>query len=351
MKIQELLKKALKQKATDIIIVSGSAPALRINGEIVLTEDDPLNEKTAEELIFSLLNPAQISIFKETRELDSAYELEGEARFRVNIHYEKGLPAAALRPIPTVIPTLEELRLPKAVEELSHEPRGLVLVTGPTGSGKTTTQACMIDIINNNYHRHILTIEDPIEYLHHDKKSIIEQREVGSDTLSFNLALKHVLRQNPDVILIGEMRDLETIQTAITAAETGHLVISTLHTGDSVQAIDRIIDVFPPHQQNQVRAQLAGSLKGVVAQQLLPRADGKGLVAAIEILKINAGIRNLIRKLQTHEIYSMIEINRKLGMQSMDSSLRELYEQKLISFDEMMIRAINPELLEKSIAR
>lgn len=347
--IKKLLQVVAEKNASDLHLVPGHPPTLRIHGDLTPAEKDPLTVEHAKEIIFSLLNESQQKKFEEEKELDIPFEVKGLARFRVNIHYAQGGVCASLRFIPTTIPTLDELRLPKIVEEFSKEPRGLVLVTGPTGSGKTTTQACMLDIINHNFAKHILTIEDPIEYTHKPIKSIIEQREVGQDTLSFSEALKRVLRQDPDVILIGEMRDLETIRTAITAAETGHLVISTLHTNDSAQSIDRIIDVFPPHQQNQVRLQLSLVLMGIISQQLIPRRDNNGLALAVEILKANSGIRNLIRKSQTHEINSMIEIGGKYGMQSMDSSIKKLYNQKLIALEEALGHAINPEQLEKTI--
>ncbi len=347
--MKKLLQAVAEKNASDLHLVPGHPPTLRIHGNLTPIEKNPLSSEKTKDLIFSLLNESQQKKFEEEKELDIPFEIKGVARFRVNIHYAQGGVCASLRLVPPTIPTLDELRLPKIVEEFSKEPRGLVLVTGPTGSGKTTTQACMLDVINHNFAKHIITIEDPIEYTHKPIKSIIEQREVGNDTLSFSEALKRVLRQDPDVILIGEMRDLETIRTAITAAETGHLVISTLHTNDSAQSIDRIIDVFPPHQQNQVRMQLSLVLMGIVSQQLIPRRDNNGLILAVEILKANSGIRNLIRKSQTHEINSMIEIGAKYGMQSMDSSIKKLYNQKLIALEEALGHAIDPEQLEKTI--
>ncbi len=349
MDIKTLLKHMADRNATDLILSSGAPPTIRVAGTLIFTDYQVLNKDSVKEVVYSMISPAQKKKFEETLELDFPYELEGVARFRVNIHVQKQSVACAIRIIPTEIPTIEGLHLPKAVSELAHEPRGLVLVTGPTGSGKTTTQACMLDIVNQSRACHIITIEDPIEYIHKNKRSIVEQREVGIDTKSFNMALKFVLRQDPDVILVGEMRDLETIQTAITAAETGHLVISTLHTNDAVQAIDRMVDVFPPHQQQQIRLQLSLTLKGVIAQQLIPRADGKGLIPVVEILRVTSGVRNIIRKAQTQEIYSMMEIGGKYGMQSMDSALKALYKSKLITYDEALFRAINPEHLSKII--
>lgn len=349
MDINELLRTVLDKGASDLIIVAGSPPILRVNGILSATGTANLSADESRTLAYQLLSKEQIQDFEARKELDSSFDLKGYARFRVNVHYQRGTVAAALRLIPADIPLLEDLRLPKIVSEFAALERGLVLVTGPTGSGKTTTQACMLDIINNSSSRHIITIEDPIEYVHMNKKSIIEQREVGIDTESFNAALKRVLRQNPDVILVGEMRDLETIQTALTAAETGHLVISTLHTNDAVQSIDRIIDVFPPHQQSQIRMQLSLSLQGIIAQQLIPRMDKKGMIVATEVMMATSAVRNLIRKASTHEIYSMLEIGAKYGMQGMDTSLKNLYKNKMISYDEALAHAINQEHFEKTI--
>ena len=350
MNIEELLKLMSKKKASDLLLGADVPPILRINGELVKTEYKIFTTESVRELIYSMLSQQQKEKFESSKELDLPYEIEGLARFRVNIHLQRGSVAAAIRIIPSEIPTLEELWLPETIAEFASEARGLVLVTGPTGSGKTTTQACMVDIINSRRSCHIITIEDPIEYIHKNKKSMVEQREVGVDTNSFNIALKHVLRQDPDVILVGEMRDLETIQTALTAAETGHLVISTLHTNDSVQAIDRIIDVFPPYQQTQIRLQLSLTLQGIIAQQLLPRADGSGRIVVTEILKATTGIRNIIRKAQSQELYSMIEIGAKYGMQSMDSVLKDLYKKKIITYDVALSRAIHPEHLAKTLS-
>lgn len=350
MDIKTLLGTVVEKGASDLIIVAGVAPMLRISGELSPADSKQLSSDEAKTLIYELLSKEQIETFERTKELDASYELKGFSRFRVNIHYQRGTVAAALRLIPADIPILEDLRLPKIVAELANMERGLVLVTGPTGSGKTTTQACMVGIINNNRSRHIITIEDPIEYVHSNKRSIIEQREVGIDTDSFNAALKRVLRQNPDVILVGEMRDLETIQTAITAAETGHLVISTLHTNDAVQAIDRIVDVFPPYQQSQVRMQLSLSLQGIIAQQLIPKADKRGQIVANEILIATSAVRNLIRKAATQEIYSMLDIGSKYGMMSMDFCLKNLYQSKIISYDDALAHAINQEHFEKIVS-
>jgi len=350
MEIKTLLKLMVNKGASDLLLAASASPVLRIAGSLSQTDYEVLTAQSAKELIYAMLSVEQKERFEKELELDFPYEIAGLSRFRCNIHMQRESVAAALRIIPEEIPSLEDLMLPKSVAEFCSEPRGLVLITGPTGSGKTTTQACMIDIINSTKKCHIITIEDPVEYTHKHKKSIVEQREVGVDTDSFSSALRRILRQNPDVILIGEMRDLESIQVAITAAETGHLVISTLHTNDAVQAIDRMVDVFPPHQQTQIRLQLSLALQGVVAQQLIPKADGKGQIVAVEVLKVTSAVRNIIRKAQTQEIYSMMEIGTKYGMQTMDSSLRDLYQRKLISYENAIGRAINPEQLAKVLS-
>jgi len=321
---------------------------LRVAGTLVVTPYDTLTSETSKALVYSLLNEDQRSLFEKEKELDIASE-QGASRFRINVHFARGSVGAAIRRIPKKIPTLKELRMPKMLDDFCYEMRGLILVTGPTGCGKSTTQAAMIDVVNSNRTSHIITVEDPIEYVHSHKKSLIEQREVGIDTITFGNALKRVLRQDPNVILVGEMRDLETIQTAITAAETGHLVISTLHTPDAPQAIDRIIDVFPPHHQSQVRLQLSMTLKGIIAQQLIPKKDKSGVVSAVEVMVATPAVRNIIRKSTTQELYSVIEIGNKYGMQSMDSSLKELYDQNLISYDEAILHAQNVEQLTKAI--
>ena len=347
MEINSLLKTVVDKGASDLIIVAGNSPILRINGILAPVDTTRLSDAESKSLIYSLLSQKQIDILERTKELDCSYAIKDFSRFRVNVHYQRGTVAAALRPIPADIPRLEDLRLPKAVADFANFERGLVLVTGPTGSGKTTTQACMIDLINQNRSLHIITVEDPIEYLHANKRSIVEQREVGFDTESFNAALKYVLRQNPDVILVGEMRDLETIQTAITAAETGHLVISTLHTNDAVQSIDRIVDVFPPHQQLQVRMQLSLSLQGIIAQQLIPKMDKRGMIVATEVLVATSAVRNLIRKGTTQEISSMLDIGAKFGMMSMDACLKNMYKNKTITYEEALAHAISQEHFEK----
>jgi len=349
MDIKFLLKFMTDHKASDLHLVVNSPPILRISTVLKpIANEKPLDPKTVEDLVFPMLTEDQKSALIREKELDLAYELE-QSRFRVNVHYERGHLGCAIRRIPRRIPTLEELGLPNAIANFAKEKRGLVLVTGPTGSGKTTTQASMLDVVNNSRACHIITVEDPIEYVHEHKKSIIEQREVGMDTLGFGRALKRVLRQDPDVILVGEMRDLETIQTAITAAETGHLVISTLHTTDAPQTIDRIIDVFPPYQQPQIRLQLSMTLRGIISQQLLARKDGTGVIPALEIMAVTPAVRNIIRKASTQELYSQIEIGRKHGMQSMDSAILEHYRKGIISYYEAMVAVLNPDSFTKKL--
>jgi twitching motility protein PilT len=302
-----------------------------------------------EKLITPIISKEGMEEFKLRRELDTAYEDEN-SRYRINLHYQKGSVAATIRRIPKQIPTLDELGMLPIVKTLTTLERGLVLVTGPTGCGKSTTQAAMIDLINTTRACHIITIEDPIEFLHSSKMSMVEQREVGIDTHSFGEALKRVLRQIPDVILVGEMRDLESIQMAITAAETGHLVISTLHTQDAVQSVDRIIDVFPPHHQPQIRTMLSLTLQGILSQQLIPKKDGRGLALAMEVMMVTPAIRNIIRKGSTQDIYSMVELGGQFGMVSMDASLRDLVKKNIISKEEALVNAVNRERLEKMLS-
>ncbi len=350
MDIRSILQDGLDKGASDILIVADNMPIMRISGKLQFIGSTALYSEQVKEMISSILTKEQIDTFEKEKELDCSFAISG-ARFRVNVHYQRGSVAAAFRTIPNEIPSIETLRLPKTIIDFAKEPRGLVLVTGPTGAGKSTTQAAMIDFINSTRSAHIITVEDPIEFIHKNKKSVIEQREIGFDTKSFPNALRHVLRQDPDVILIGEMRELETISTAITAAETGHLVISTLHTNDAVQTIDRIIDVFPPHQQNQIRMQLSLSLQGIVSQQLLPTADGIGQVVAVEVLKVNSAVRNIIRKGTTQDLYSIMEIGSKHGMQTMDNALKELVKEGIITMQTAIERAVNPENFEKMLAK
>lgn len=348
MEIREILEIAKSMEASDIHLIVGKAPIFRVHGEIVeLQNGERMMPEDAQRLIYTILNDAQQKAFEEKKELDFSFGINTLGRYRANIHMQRGTVAAAIRTITTDIPDLSSLGLPKTVEQFANVNNGLVLVTGPTGSGKSTTLAAIIDRINTNTAQHIITVEDPIEYLHRHKKSVVEQREIKTDTESFSSALKYAMRQDPDVILIGEMRDLETIEAALTAAETGHLVFATLHTNDAAQTIDRIVDVFPTNQQEQIRLQLSVSLKGVVAQQLIPRIDKKGRVLAVEVLVGTPAVGNLIREAKTHQIYSMIETGARFGMKSMESSLKELYEKRFISFDDMAKRSRNAQLMEK----
>ena len=348
MDMSQILKFALQQNASDVLITSGSPPALRINGGLVLTNTPPLTPEDAKSLVYSILENRQVAEFEEKKELDFSIYVKGAHRFRGNVYLQRGCVGAAFRLIPSQIPDVKSLGLPKILTELCCRHQGLILITGPTGHGKSTTQAAMVDYINANRRVHIVTVEDPIEFMHENKKSVIEQREVGSDTFAFAKALSHVLRQDPDVILIGEMRDLDTIAAALTAAETGHLVIATLHTNDAVQSIDRLLDVFPPHQQGQIRVQLAFSLMAVLSQRLMPRADGKGRVAATELMVNNSAVSHLIRDGKAHSIYSVMETHAKEGMHVMDASVKDLYLKGIIAYDEAKLRMKNPAALDSA---
>ncbi len=342
MEISDLFKLTYDRGASDLLLTAGAPPLIRLHGEIVPTEYPALAPDTVKRLIYSLLNEKQRLEFEEKKELDLSLSLGGAHRFRVNCYWQKGCAAAAFRPIPTEIPKLKSLGLPAVVYDLAMAPHGLFLVTGPTGHGKSTTLASMIDLINLNKRAHIITVDDPIEYIHNHKNSIVDQREVGGDTLSFREALKYVLRQDPDIIQIGELRDWDTISSALTAAETGHLVLATLHTNDAVQTIDRIIDVFPEHQQQQVRVQLSLSLLAVVSQRLLPKASGDGRVLAAEVLKNTHSCANLIREGKSHQLYSVIETGTKDGMTTLDNSLIKLYQRGLITSEEAQMHMRNP---------
>ncbi len=345
--LSDYLFDAIGMGASDLHITADLPPMVRINGEVQPLEYPPLTPNATRELIYDILSNDQRQRLENDWELDFSYSLPRTARFRVNVYFQRGALGAAFRAIPDEIKSLHELGLPRAVEEMTVKPRGLVLVTGPTGSGKSTTLAAMIDKINESRSEHIMSVEDPIEFLHHHKKCIVNQREVNQDTKSFAQALKHVLRQDPDVILVGEMRDLETISLAVTAAETGHLVFGTLHTQDTPQTVDRIIDVFPPHQQHQVRAQLANALQGIITQTLIPRLDGSGRVVACEVLVPTPGVRNLIREAKNHQIYSAIQTGGKFGMQTMDAALVELVRRGLITEAEAEKRSSNPDELRR----
>jgi len=344
MEIFEILTKAVQKGASDIHIVVGKPPMVRIRGDIVaLDEFQVLTSEDTKRLIYSIMFEEQRSRFEKYYELDSSTVIPKVARFRINVFMQKNGVEAVLRVIPSVIPKPEEIDLPQSVQQLANLSRGLILVTGPTGSGKSTTLACLLNIINQTRKCNIITIEDPIEFVYEHGKSIIRQREVGQHTQSFASALKSALRQDPDVILIGEMRDLETISAALTISETGHLAFATLHTSDAAQTVDRIIDVFPPHQQQQVRVMLAATLKAVVSQVLIPRCDTLGRIAAREILIVTPAVANLIREGKTHQIYNAIETGQKFGMISLDKSLIELVRSGKISIEDAVSKAANPE--------
>jgi len=336
---------AIKRGASDILLTAGVPPSVRLNGLICQFDHTPLNPEQTKALLYSVLTQEQVARFEADLELDFSIQYQDKARFRGNAYVQRGAVASVFRLIPSKIPKLEDLGLPAVLEELSMQPQGLLLFTGPTGHGKSTSQAALIDLINTRKAAHIVTVEDPIEYLHFSKKSIVDQRDVGQDTHSFTSALKHVLRQDPDVVLIGEMRDLETMAVGLTAAETGHLVMATLHTNSAMQAVDRIIDVFPPNQQNQIRTQLSLSLLAIVAQRLLPRADGKGRIVAVEMLRNIPGVANLIREGKTPQIASMMETHAKFGMQTMDAALKDLYRKGLIVRDEALRYMASPQSL------
>jgi len=341
--IKELLKACVQRKASDLHLTEHSSPILRIDGKLVFLEQKPLAKEELKKAIYGLLTDNQKEKFERDHELDFSLALEGMERFRVNVHIQRGSVEAAFRRIPQDIPRLETLGLPPALYEFARKTRGLVLITGPTGTGKTTTLAAMINLINEERSCMIMCIEDPIEFVHTNKQSVIKQREVYSDTHSFAEALKRCLRQDPDIIVVGEMRDLETISTALTAAETGHLVLATLHTSDAAQTIERIIDVFPSHQQQQVRLQLSAALQGIACQILLPRADGKGRVLATEILVATPAIRNLIREQEVEQIPTSIQTGMQYGMHTMDMCLKMLYKKGLVTYEEAFAQVKNVE--------
>ncbi|MDA8387227.1 MAG: type IV pilus twitching motility protein PilT [Nitrospiraceae bacterium] len=331
----ELLKTMIEKGASDLHITTKTPPRFRIDGKLMPLGGEILNEADTKSLCYSVLTDAQKQRFEEVNELDFSFGLKGISRFRGNVFMQRGAVAGVFRAVPFGIKSFSELGLPAIVSELAKKPRGLVLVTGPTGCGKSTTLAAMVDIINSERSCHIITVEDPIEYLHAHKKSQVNQREVNADTISFKNALKHILRQDPDVVLIGEMRDLETIEAALTVSETGHLTLATLHTNSAVQTLNRIIDVFPPHQQDQIRVQLSFVLEGVISQQLLPKKSGTGRVMAVEVLIPTPAIRNLIREDKLHQIYGSMQTGQaQSGMQTMNQSLVELMNKNLISFEE-----------------
>ncbi len=347
--IDTLLRLMFERGASDLHITAGAPPMLRVDGVITPTEYEKLRPDTTQQLIYSILTDEQKEKFEKDNELDVSFGVEGVGRVRMNVYQQRGAVAAALRNIPTTIRSFEELKLPPVAQDIVKLPKGLVLVTGPTGSGKSSTLAAMIDWINTNHQHHIMTIEDPIEYVHTHKSSIVNQREVGTDTHTFATALKYALRQDPDVILIGEMRDLETINAALTIAETGHLVFATLHTVDAIQTINRIIDVFPASQQQQVRAQISFVLQAVLSQQLLPKAYGSGRVIAVEVLIPTAAVRNLIREEKIHQIYSAMQTGTEYGMGTMNQALFDLYQKQLVSYNEIFSRTLDPKELQRMV--
>jgi len=349
--IYDLLKVMVEKGASDLHITTGSAPQVRVRGDLYPLEAPVMDPQTTRQLLYSILTEAQKHKFEEELELDLSFGIKGLARFRANIFIQRGAVAGVFRLIPYDIVPLESLGLPNVVSRLTTFPRGLVLVTGPTGSGKSTTLASFLDKINTDRHDHIVTIEDPIEFVHKHKGCIVNQREVGADTKNFTNALKYILRQDPDVVFIGEMRDLETMQAALTIAETGHLVFATLHTNSAVQTINRVVDAFPAHQQSQVRAQLSFVLEAVISQQLLPRADGKGRVLAAELMISTPAIRNLIREDKIHQIYSQMQVGQgKHGMQTMNQALLALFLRKFISLDDALGWSMDPDELRQMMA-
>jgi twitching motility protein PilT len=349
MDLIDLLNVCVERQASDLHLTQGEPPLLRIDGHLIRTEFRSLTSTDLQALIYAVLTDEQQVVFERDLELDFALALPDTERFRVNVHFQRGTVEAALRRVPLTIPTLDDLGLPPVAKELSRQPNGLVLVTGPTGMGKTTTLGAMVNLINKERECLIISIEDPIEIVHTNRRSIIKQREVHADTHSFASALRHVLRQDPDVIVVGEMRDLETISTTLTAAETGHLVLATLHTPDAAQTITRIIDVFPSSQQQQIALQLADCLRGVISQLLLPHASGFGRILATEVLVGTAGIRNLIREKEIEQIPSLIQTGNKHGMRMMDKSLEELYLLGLISMETLISKAKEVDSLKRSV--
>ena len=346
--LEDLLMVAVERGASDLHITVGLPPTLRILGKLSSICDLPdLTGNDTERLVMSMMSDVNKRIIDEDGHVDFSLGLSGIGRFRVNAYRQRGTYGAAIRVIPYEVPNLQDLGLPQTIEKVADKPRGFIVVTGPTGSGKSTTLAALVDLINSRRNCHVMTIEDPIEYLHQHKKAMVNQREIGGDAKSFPSALRAALREDPDVILVGEMRDLETMATAITAAETGHLVLATLHTGDAVQTIDRIIDVYPEYQQRQVRVQLAATLEAVIAQQLVPRMDKPGLVPAVEIMVGTPAVRSLIREGKTHQLRSLIQTGARFGMQTMEQSLRYWVERGVVSREDALAVAVNADDLKR----
>jgi len=347
--MDDLLRLTVQRGASDLHLTVGLPPMLRINGKLTQTEFPRLSPDDTKRLLYGILNDKQREFFEKHWDLDCSHAVKGFGRFRVNMYKQRGAFGGAFRAIPNTILSRGELGLPSILDEFANRPHGLILVTGATGVGKSTTLACLIDAINSTRSCHIVTVEDPIEYVHYHKKAMINQREVSQDTQSWSAALRATLREDPNVIMVGEMRDQETITATITAAETGHLVLSTLHTVDCAQTIDRIIDVFPPHHQQQIRIQLAAVLEAIVSMQLIPHASGVGRVPATEVLIATSAIRSLVREGKTHQLYSSIQTGGKVGMQTMDQALLDLYKSKSITLEEVMLRTIHPEEMKRLI--
>jgi len=348
-RITDLLKETVSSNASDLHLTVGAPPIMRVDGKLIRMGSDILMPKDTESILEDMLSQEKMTQLVSKGEIDFSYSSPGFGRFRVNAYRQRGTYSVALRVVNLDIPSIESLGLPPVLEDLCKKRRGLVLVTGPTGSGKSTTLAAMIDYINTTRNEHIMTLEDPIEYLHKHKKSVVNQREIGHDSDSFATGLRAALRQDPDIILVGEMRDLETISTAITAAETGHLVLSTLHTIGAAKTVDRMVDVFPPHQQQQVRVQLSYVLEGIVSQQLIPKSDLSGRVAAIETMIVNPAIRNLIREGKTHQMQNIILTNARMGMQTMDTSLIKLYRSRQIDRENVIKYSVDRDTIMKQV--
>jgi len=347
--LNDLLNLVVDNEASDLHLTVGTPPVIRVDGELIPTDLDVLTPMDTRSLVYNMLTSEQQKEFEEKMELDLSYSVHGFGRFRVNVYRQRGCIAAAFRIIPSSIPTLEELGVSNICKTMAELHKGLVLVTGPTGSGKSTTLAALIDMINEGSRKHIITIEDPIEYLHYHKKSIVNQRELHVDTSSFGGALRHVLRQDPDVVLVGEMRDLDTISAGMTLAETGHLVFGTLHTTDAAQTINRIVDMFPPHQQAQVTTQLSFVLRAVIAQQLIPQASGKGRVVAQEILLVNSAVQNIIREQKIQQLYTIMQTGQTAGMTTFENSLKTLYQRGEITYDEALRHSLRQEELGRML--
>ena len=350
--LEELLQLLVERGGSDLHVTAGAPPKIRIDGRLISTEHDIMDAEMSQKIVYSVLDNEQIARFEKNLELDMSFGISGLGRFRTNVFQQRGAIGAVLRIIPYEIKSYQQLGLPGSLcEDLCSLPKGLILVTGATGSGKSTTLAAMIDYINRGRNEHIMTVEDPIEFVHRNRSCLVNQREVGNDTHGFKAALRTVLRQDPDIVLIGEMRDQETIEAALTISETGHLTFASLHTSDAVQTVNRIVDVFPAYQQQQVRTQLSFTLQAVFCQQLMPRADGRGRVLAAEVMVANSAVRSLIRDDKVHQIYSIIQTGGKHGMQTMNQSLYELYRKKYITYDDALGHSSDPEDLKRVMAK